>query len=50
MLESMEGDRYFPSQPFVVTADCRSLLGTVVARLNDRNCIATFIEKLAHCL
>ena len=25
----MEGDQYFPSQPFVVTADCLSLLGTV---------------------
>ena len=46
----MEGDQYFPSQPFVVTADCRSLLGTVVARLNDKNWIATFIENMAHCL
>ena len=35
----------------VCSADCRSiLLGTVVARLNDRNRIATSIKKLAHCL
>ena len=45
----MECGQCFPCQPFVVlTVD--QFLGTVVARLNDRNGIATFIEKLAHCL
>ena len=40
----------------VVRVKCESewnainLLGTMMARLNDRNRIATFIEKLAHCL
>ena len=34
----------------VISADFRKPYGTVVARLNDRNRIATLTEKLAHCL
>ena len=44
----MKGNKCFPSQPIVVPSV--NLLGTVVARLNDRDRIATFIEKLAHYL
>ena len=41
----MKGNKCFPSQPIVVPSV--NLLGTGVARLNDRDRIATFIEKLA---
>ena len=44
----MECDQRFPSQPFVILI-VDQFLGTVVACLNDRNKIATFIKNLAHC-
>ena len=50
MREWMECVQCFPSQPFVVLTVDQFELGTVVVRLNDRNRIATFIEKLAHRL
>ena len=43
----VNGMRSLFSELFVVLSI--NLLGAVVACLNDRNRIATFIEKLAHC-
>ena len=44
----VNGMRSLFSELFVVLSI--NLLGAVVASLNDKNRIATFIEKLAHCL
>ena len=45
----MECGQCFPSQPFVVlTVD--QFVGHGGGPLNDGNRMATFIEKLAHCL
>ena len=41
-------DRYFSPVTFVMLSI--NLINAVVARLSDRNRIATFFEKLAHCL
>ena len=43
----VNGMRSVFSFSVVFSADCRSIWSTVVARLNDINRIATFIEKLA---
>ena len=46
----VNGMRSVSSFSAVFSADFRKPYGTVVARLNDRNRIATLTEKLAHCL
>ena len=46
----VNGMRSVSSFSAVYSAVFRKPLGTVVTRLNDRNRIATLIEKLAHCL
>ena len=45
----MEFDHYSPSVTFLVlTGD--QFVGPMMARLNNRNRIATFVEKIAHFL
>ena len=48
MFRQMGFDRYFSSLTFVMLSV--NLFNAVVARSSDRNRIATFFEKLVHCL